>query len=142
MTQRFHEAMVEKTKILDQATRDELGEPKKIRVYRDGDLDLTFKGWRVGWALTSRYTNNRGTEIRIWITEAGKIITGAYGWSQWQNEGESYRAEVHAYPAEALVWLREDSNTGDYLGPLSKEAWEEACKAVPSLEGLDVEMVA
>lgn len=129
--------------------QDELGEPQDRQVIRDGDRDLRFRGWRVGKGTTgsggsSGYACdwNRGTRIRIWITTGGRIVTGAEQWSCWQGEGETHRAAAHKTPEAALAWLTEDSYTGDHLGPASKEAWEDACTAVPSLAGLDVEMVA
>ena len=136
------------TKILDQATLDELGEPKQIRVFRDGDRDLQFRGWKVGKGTTgsggtSGYACdwNRGTRVRIWITTGGRIITGAESWSCWQGEEDRHRAAAHQSADLALAWLRGDSYTEDHLGPASKEAWEEACSAVPSLAGLDVEAI-
>lgn len=136
-------------KILDQATKDELGEPKDFRVWRDGARDFQFRGWLVGEGETGsggtsgyKCDWNRGTKISILITTGGRIITAAKSWSCWQGEGDAYRAAAHKTPDAALAWLTEDSYTGDHLGPASKEAWEQACDAVPSLEGLDVEMVA
>jgi hypothetical protein len=137
------------TKILDQATKTELGDPCGWRVYRDGDRDYQFKGWKVGQGETGsggtsgyKCDWNRGTKIRIWITTGGRIITGAECWSHWQGAETQHRAAAHKTADEALEWLRRDSYTGDHLGPASKEAWEQACEAVPSLDGLDVEMVA
>lgn len=115
---------------------------KTLRIQRDGDLDLQFRGELIGSGLTWRHQNTRGTDIRIWRTESGRYVVGSHRWSQWQGESSRFDAAVCDDGAAVLAWLRADSGDGEYLGPLSLEAWEEACSTDPDLEGLDVEVVA
>lgn len=133
-------------RILDQATKTALGEPKEVRVSRTGELDLQFRGWQVGFGDTGngpyRSDWTRGTKVWIWITTGAQIVTDVETWSNWEGETTRYRAAAHRDAESALSWLRLDSHTEDHLGPASKEAWEAACENVPSLEGLDVELVA
>jgi hypothetical protein len=117
------------------------------RITRDGERDLGFTGRVVGAGTcgtggSSGYACdwNRGTDVNIYLTVGGRIVTAVHQWSMWQGERDSYRAAVHDTPAAALVWLVEDA--GGELGPASKEAWEEACSEAPELAGQDVEEVS
>lgn len=116
------------------------------RVERDGDLDLKFDGEKIGTGEhgtggTSGYSGDwtRGTDVTIYLTEAGSIITAVTQWSRWDGEGSLHRAAIHSTPADALAWLVRDC--GGSLGPASKKAWENACEH-KALSDADVEHVA
>jgi len=109
---------------------------KRYRVTRDGDLDLAFTGRKVGEGESGdpgdfRHQWNRGTDVTLFLTESGRIVTAASHWSQWQGESGHDTAAVHDSGGEALAWLIE--HDGGELGPASKAAWLEAAKAAPEV---------
>ena len=119
---------------------------KRHRVVRDGDRDLVFTGRLVGEGSHGTGGNSgyrkdwtRGTDVRVYLTDKGLVVTTVHQWSRWQGEGDLHRAAVHGTPADALDWLVADC--GGELGPASKEAWESACADAPELAGHDVEEV-
>lgn len=133
--------------ILTNETRAALSDPAEIRVTRDDDRDFAFLGWLIGEGEdgtggTSGYDCdwNRGRKFRIFLTDRGRIITRVKRWSCWQGENDQFEAAVHKDAASALAWLRRLQ--GGSLCAGAKAAWENACDAVPSLAGLDVERVA
>ena len=117
---------------------------ENYRVERDGNLDLVFTGEKIGegsYGTGGEHSGDwtRGTDVQIYLTEGGSIVTDVTQWSRWQGESSVHRAAVHSTGGEALAWLIADCH-GD-LGPASKEAWEEACKNA-ALADQDVEEVA
>ena len=116
----------------------------EYRIKRDGGKDLVFRGERVGegdqGGPGERCNWNRGTDVAIYVTESGRVVTSVTQWSQWEDESDWHRAAVHATGAEAFAWLLEDC--GGELGRASKEAWVEACSSSVMLEGDDVEVIS
>lgn len=109
---------------------------KRHTVTRDGDLDLTFTGRKVGEGSHGHpgdypHDWNRGTNVTLYLTESRRIVTAVRQWSKWQGERDSYRAAVHDTADAALSWLVEDA--GGDLGPASKEAWLAAAETEPEL---------
>jgi len=119
----------------------DLGDPKTYRITRDGDRDIQCKGWEIGTGSTydAMRSTTRWTTVTIYLTTGGNLVTQRGSITQWQGEDDHYAAAIHREPADALAWLVADG--GDYLGPASKEAWEEACTTVPALEDHDTELV-
>ena len=111
-----------------------LSEPKSYRITRDGDRDIRCKGWLIGSGNTRdpERSSTRWTEVDIYLTTGGNLITQRTHHTQWQGESDTYTPAIHSEPADALEWLKEDG--GGYLGAASKEAWDEACKDMPGLE--------
>lgn len=124
---------------LTKDNRKSLGASTELSLVRDGDLDLRFRGWRLGAGEHGTGGNSgyscdwtRGITVEIYITEGGNLIGHLRRWSKWQGEGGSHDCEVFSGFEELVAWLREDA--GGYLGPASKEALEQACGELPSLE--------
>lgn len=117
----------------------------RIRVKRDGAKDLAFVGELIGEAShggPGEYVSDwqRGTEVSLYLTREGRLVTAVRQWTIWQEEADAHRAAVHDTPQAAYDWLVRDC--GGTLGHASKECWEEACKHCGLLAGLDVEEVA
>jgi len=117
----------------------------RIRVKRDGARDLAFVGQLIGegsHGTPGEFASDwqRATEVSIYLTNKGKLVTAVRQWSQWEHEADVYRAAVHDHPQDAYQWLVRDC--GGTLGRASKDAWELACESCPLLAGLDVEEVA
>ena len=104
-------------------------------IERDDDLPMRFEGRLISKAGSSR-NNSRGTEVSIFVTRRGTIITAI---AQWQPGRDRSRAAAHVSGEEALKWLKEDSQGS--LGRASLHAWRAACRDWPPLNGLDVEVV-
>jgi len=80
---------------------DDDDEPKNYRIRRDGDRDLSFKGWKIGSGEhgtggTSGYEKdwNRGVEVKIYLTVSGRFVVKIYHWTCWQGESPSHQATV------------------------------------------------
>jgi len=106
---------------------------------RDDNRPLAFRGNLVGFNDVD--TNDpRGTQVQIFVTQSGKIITAVYGWQRKAElSRERHKAAVHTDPEDALAWLIEDG--GGKLGRSSRQAWDMACQVEPILAGHDVEVV-
>lgn len=102
---------------------------------RDGDLPLRFWGDKIGSSRRSRFAEKygtRGTEVNIYVTSSGKLVTEVRQWQVHKDVKRQRRAaESHTTPAEALAWLKQDAN--GVLGPTSKKAWIQACEAYEPL---------
>lgn len=129
---------------MDVAREHLTGEPTDHRVKRDGDRDLSFRGWLLGESehgsggdYPSDWT--RGVDVSIYLTTGGNWVTARRSWSSWQGESDSHDAAVHDTPNAALAWLIEDA--GGVLGPASKQAWESACDSYPPLRDHETERV-
>jgi len=123
----------------------ELGAPTDVRVVRDGDRDLVFAGWMLGEGAIGGPGKEpskwiRSTEVRVWLSASGQLVTGARRWSQEHGLDEPrHAAAVHATAEQALAWLRHDA--GGRLGLASKRAWDAACLEWSELRGADVEVL-
>jgi len=107
---------------------------------RDDNRPLRFTGNLVGYNEVDPENDPRGTQVQIFITGSGKIITAVYQWQRKENlERERHKAQVHRSPEDALNWLIGDG--GDKLGRSSREAWDMACNVEPLLKGHDVEVI-
>jgi hypothetical protein len=112
---------------------------EEFTLERDDDLPLRFRGRLIGWNEVDPDTP-RGTEVRIYATRRGKIVTAVHQWQKdVKRDRERHSAAAHAVPEEALAWLKRDG--GGHLGKASKSAWDLACKTWPPLNGRDVEIV-
>lgn len=131
-----------------QGTED-WSEPEAQLVRRSDDRDIRFNGWKLGGGSegtggSSGYACdwNRGTRIRLYLTEAGAVIIGRYSWSHWQGESDHYSAEVILPSAElgslVLAALRGEDGR---LGEAAKEAWESACDKFAPLGAEQEEVV-
>lgn len=113
---------------------------QSFTLQRDDNRPLRFKGNLVGYNEVDIEEDPRGTQVQIFVTGSGKIITAVYQWQRKEGlERERHKAEVHTDPERALEWLIEDG--GGKLGRSSREAWEMACNVEPSLAGHDVEVI-
>ena len=137
--------------------------PKDYVIQRDGDRDLVFEGWLVGYAEESsglRKPNARGVQVSIFGTSQENLILQVCRWrtitalSTTSSSSdvlvgydETYSTGVFV-PSEkygevgiegALNWLRKDA--GGKLGPTSKTAWLQACENWNVLEGEGLERV-
>ncbi len=73
----------------------------------------------------------------MYVTVGGKYVTHV---EREDVLGEvDARAAVHDTPEAAFTWLVEDNH--GKLGPVSKAAWDEACRTWPALRDEDVERV-
>jgi len=134
---------------------DEVAQTLPLEEYvvrRDDDRDLRFRGRLVGINDTPS-TAHLGTQVRIFVTAGGKIVTAVHQWQRgdeaaWAAQGndgpppivrEKFTAGVHEDPAAAIRWLVEDGR--GRLGRSSAEAWKRACRAWPGLRDQDVEEV-
>lgn len=111
-------------------------------VKRDGQLDLSFYGWIIGSRMQATPRHEKGTQVRVYLTNGGHLVTAVKQWTDGPDSEKkrvSRRAAVHESPSEALAWLIRDGR--GRLGPSSKAAWGQACQAVPSLAQSGVELV-
>lgn len=113
-----------------------LGSPSGLRVRRDGDRDLTFRGWLLGEGSHGTGSHiqsqcDRGTMVQVYLTTGGRLVTAVYQWTRWQGEHGATRAAAHESADAALAWLVADA--GGKLGRASKEAWERACQTYPPI---------
>jgi hypothetical protein len=107
---------------------------------RDDNRPLQFRGILVGYNEANIAEDVRGTQVQIFVTGSGKIITAVYQWQRKEGlERERHKAKVHESPEAALDFLIGDG--GGKLGRASREAWEMACNVEPSLKGHDVEVI-
>ena len=114
--------------------------PARITVCRDGELDLSFEGWRLGEG-TTRWNNGRREVVRIYATKGGAIVVHRCRATQWEKERDIHDAWIVRTIEGLHGALREDTYNAS-LGEASKEALEEACKNYAPLTGQDVEEVA
>ena len=118
----------------------------EIALRRDGDRDLEFRGMLLGEGCIgtdgkSYNDSTRGTDVKIYRTEAGSYLASVVQWSAWDGERDIYRVlRPAAGPEELLALLKEDA--GGELGRASKEAWEEAASVDPEIAAQRNERVA
>lgn len=113
-------------------------EAKKYRLTRDGERDLEFEGERLASVSSHHYQgprNTRWTEIRIYRTQAGKLVVAATNRTRWEGERDTFNAVICESSADVYRTLVEWS--GDELSDLAKEALREA-----DLDGETVEAIA
>lgn len=115
----------------------ELGEPVDVRLAREGDLDLAFRGWHL--SQEEHGGEQRGGRLSVYLTAAGLLVTSSCRWGLRGRAGTVCRAGVHADPAAAVEWFRADA--GGKLGPTSKELWEAACERLPALREWQTETI-
>lgn len=112
---------------------------------RDRDLPLRFWGDKIGSGVRQFVDDkgcDRGTEVIIYATSSGKIVTEVRQWTKRPIESESRSrrdAAAHERPEDALEWLKQDGKGS--LGPASKTAWLEACETFEPLKSYAVEDV-
>lgn len=121
-----------------------LGEVHAHRIVRDGDRDISFRGWLLGEGEsgsggTSGYRCDwtRGVTVKIYLTTGGNYVVSKSFWSRWQGEGESFEGGIYR-SGEALL---EALKTDGALRKAEKEAWEEACVDWAPLAALEAESV-
>jgi hypothetical protein len=125
--------------------------PRSYRLVRSGDRDLLFDGYLLGQAR-----RNEVVGVAIYSTVGGKYVTHVERLAVRKNEGftgksagrfsrtppfigqKESKVGIHDTPEGALAWLVADNGK---LGDVSKEAWENACRAWPALKGYDVEVI-
>lgn len=117
---------------------------ERIRVRRDGDLDLVFEGELIGEGESGsggeyRKDWTRGVRVRIYRTRGGSYVWSRLYWSRWQGESGRCEGGKAADGEELLQALR--SEDGELL-EAEKEALEDAAETWPGLAGWDVEDVA
>ncbi len=124
----------------DEIKAADLGDPTDITIARDGDLDMRLNGWLTGSGSTYNPVNNSGrwVDVSIYLTTGGYIVAACLRRTQWDGESDTAQA-YHGAPRDVLAWLVADG--GGYLGPASKEAYTEACAAIPALADEAVETV-
>lgn len=106
---------------------------------RDDALPVQFSGTRIASSKVEKASKN-GTEVAIYETTGGQIVTHVYGWQK--NVGglrKRHACGIHSTPQEALQWLIEDGK--GRLGPASKKAWLSACNQHARFKGLGVEWI-
>lgn len=114
------------------------------RVNRTSERDLSFTGWEVGLG-TFGYPGDdpkkweRGREVRLYVTSAGRIVVAIRKWSARPGEGVLHTAGVFADPDSAVSFLLEEG--GGKLGQASKSAWEQACRNCEALADAETEAV-
>lgn len=118
-----------------------------FRILRSHEKDLCFEGHLLGRAEHPGAFPSRPITISIYATAGGKYITqverGELRDGSSPGAGTALpatsRAAVHDDPTAAFRWLLEDGR--GKLGPVSKAAWDQACRNWPRLRGEDVELV-
>ncbi len=104
--------------------------------------DIHTAGWTIGLGQIGVGGNpTRGTDVEILLTEGGRLITTRRSWTRGADgvDTVSQTGCVHETPAAAYQWLVNDGK--GKLGPASKTAWVQACRAVPLMAGLEFERV-
>lgn len=117
--------------------------PSAFLLRRDGDRDLSFNGWLIGFAEHGR-EEDRGVAVSIYGTESEKLVMHACRWETYGGK-KHYDCNTKVFGiqsweiGDALDWLKKDA--GGKLGQTSKAAWEEACENFPTLRGEEVESI-
>lgn len=106
-----------------------------------GGKDIYADCWLVGAGRVEAGDARRYTEVRIWLTPGGTLITNrTNGTVDGNFTGTSSTGCAHSSPDSAYQWLLKDGK--GKLGPVSKEAWVKACRNVPPMAGLEYERIA
>ena len=123
-----------------------LGPPEPRNFAKDGALDIAVVGaWTIGFGQTvaksAPQSSQRGTDVEILLTAGGRLVTTRNSWTRTVDGSseESQRSDVHETPDAAYRWLINDGN--GKLGPASKAAWVQACRAFGPMAGLEFERV-
>jgi len=120
-----------------------LGAPQEVRIPRNGDRDLWFKGWCLGHAEGRKggATATSGVDVDIYLTVGKRLVAHVCQWSLREGAGlaEDHRVAALESPSQAISWLKQD-NAGR-LGYLAKRAWVQACATWPGLRSEAVERV-
>jgi hypothetical protein len=130
---------------LDPSQIAHLGDPAPWTLPRQGDRDIQFSGWVIGKGEiaadgTDPATATRGTTVEILLTKTGRLVTSRTSWTRTDDVcTDSQRSQFHETADAAYRWLIKDGN--GKLGPASKIAWTQACRALPALAGFDVEQI-
>ena len=113
--------------------------PTPLRITRDGDLDLVFRGWKVASGTCGDRESERDwtrwTEVTLYVSDTGRLVCSVQRHSKWQGQGSRYEASSHTSFAEVIRELRDGEGR---LGPASKLMVEEAAN-FESLADEDVE---
>lgn len=117
-------------------------------VERDDNIPMQFNGCCIGRSGAD-LSSPRGTEVTIYVTRRGTLITHVY---QWQRTAlgsldgtpaplsrTRNSAAAHASVQEARAWLIADG--GGHFGMASKAAWDEACLLWPPMKTQGVEII-
>lgn len=122
-----------------------LGQPQTRIVVRSDGRDLEVVGWeigvgRIGVGSADPSTWQRGTDVEIFLTAKGRLITTRNSWTRTpQGRSDSQTSQFHETPAAALQWLVDDGK--GKLGPASKAAWVQACRTFAPMAGLEFERI-
>ena len=114
-----------------------LGPPTLSFIGISGGRDIRTAAWLIGFGrVEAGGTPPRATEVEIRLTEGGNLVTTS------RRRGVdvlSQTGRVNDTPDSAYRWLLDDGK--GKLGPASKQAWVQACRAVPEMAGLEFEDV-
>lgn len=126
-------------------------DPQEHRVERQGDRDLAFSGWLIGYAEDETdpdgFGTVRGVTVSIYATESDSLVLHTCRWEEREDSERTSTCEVADFSEftiqntadAALEWLKEDA--GGKLGPTSKAAWEQACDNWSKLADEEVERI-
>jgi len=101
-------------------------EMNTIKVQRDGDRNITFKGEKIASAETSannacgNYSGSVGcwSEWALYKTAKGKYVASKIERSQWLGRHDTHEAAICATPSEVVAFFGQDD--------LAKEIYDEA----------------
>lgn len=115
-----------------------LGQPRPVFMTIVDNRDIHADCWEIGRGRieTGDPKAPRFTEVRIWLTPGGTLITNR---TNGTRDVESGTGCAHATPDRAYQWLVDDGK--GKLGPASKAAWVAACRAVPPMADFEFERI-
>jgi hypothetical protein len=120
-----------------------LGPPKEFLLSVQGGRDIYAPGWLVGHGHVEAPAGGdtvRTLDVEIRLTPEGNFVLTRTSRSSHREGGAAgSTGAVRSTPALAYEWLLEDGR--GKLGPASKAAWVQACRAVPPMNGLEYERI-
>ena len=108
-----------------------LGDPSEHEVPGHNGTVLSFAGWLLGEGSFRAHTVERGVDVDIYATVAGKVITHVH---HWMAEGINPDRDIASVHRDGLCALKALCDKSGRMGHASREAWEQACDRWPDLE--------
>ena len=121
--------MTSSTAVSPTAVSPSDADPQDYVLKRDGDRDLGFKGWRIGYAEESSSwsaSETRGVKVSIFATTKQNLVLQACRWSEVEGDVDLNDED----PLADWVERKEDCSIG-FFDPEDKGGWGEKDEWIP-----------